>query len=410
MAQFLENLGLDFFTEEEAFTNLMKFVASEGKQITGYYGLPYFNQNFGEVQIILNTERNNSGEGLCITGLDSHASGRAVWEVRLSEVNIDRKDKDKLSKRVVVSRLDGNGGMAVVNLVNADVLPSFLKGDTVKMQMIAFPKLIEYFESEESYEEKQPETNDGKIFCLAEGTVFPTGILRNRNPEDPDFEQSDDLDDLTAIRGTVKGVYWGRFELDGESHNTFIRCIIDTEFGSLDIVHTAEQVAEEYRNNIKVGATVSFYGTLSGDVAIYEYDKGVVHDEEHNLAAVRYVFSGNDPDRIKSILSEDIVYSAEYNGRKYLGSQEVVDRLKFVQQVNENKHIVQFATITQIDVGEEALEYGVGKRCLVIAENEETNYTAIVFIELDENGNIVKLTTTQNSRYHFTFDQSLLGA
>ena len=99
------------------------------------------------------------------------------------------------------------------------------------------------------------------------------------------------------------------------------------------------------------------------------------------------------------------MYSAEYNGTKYFGPQEVVDRLKFVQQDNENNHIVQFATITQIDDGEEALEYGVGKRCLVIAENEETNYTSIVFIELDKNGNIVKLTTSQNSRYHFTFDQ-----
>ena len=146
MAQFLENFGLDFFTEEEeTFTNLMKFVASEGKPITGYYGLPYFNHHFGEVQIILNTEHNDSGEGLSVTGLDTHASGRAVWEVRLSEVNIDRKDKDTLSKRVVVSRMDGSGGMAVVNLVNADVMPSFLEGDTVKMQMIAFPKLIEYF-------------------------------------------------------------------------------------------------------------------------------------------------------------------------------------------------------------------------------------------------------------------------
>lgn len=406
MAQFLENFGLDFFTEEEeTFTNLMKFVASEGKPITGYYGLPYFNHHFGEVQIILNTEHNDSGEGLSVTGLDTHASGRAVWEVRLSEVNIDRKDKDTLSKRVVVSRMDGSGGMAVVNLVNADVMPSFLEGDTVKMQMIAFPKLIEYFESEEAYEEKQPKMKNGGSFCLAEGTVFPTGMLRNRNPEDPDFEQSDDLDDLTAIRGTVKGAYWGKFEMNGESDNTFIRCVIDTEFGPLDIVHTAEQVSEEYRENIKVGATVSFYGTLSGDVAIYEYDEGIIRDEEHNLAAMRYVFSGNDPDRIKSILSEDVVYSAEYNGTKYLGPQEVVDRLKFVQQDNEDKHIVQFATITQIDAGEEELEYDVGKRCLVIAQNEETNYTSIVFIELDKNENIVKLTTSQNSRYHFTFDQ-----
>ena len=405
MPVYLENLNMDFFREsEEAYGSLMGLAASEGKAITGYYGFPYLNKHLGSVQIVLRTgfrEPSDEVEGRCICGegIDTHTAGNSVWEVRLHEMNIDRKDADLLSKRVVVTRMDGDA-MAVVNLVNADVLPSFMENDVVKMQMVAFPELIEYYKDEEDYASHQPDTKDGKKFLIAEGSVFPSGLMRNRNPNSSEFESDESLDDLTAVRGIVKGLYWGKVEFEGEVHNAYLKCIIDTNFGELEIVHTVEQVKEELRCNMVIGATVLMYGTLSGDVAIYEYDQGIIRNEKNNLAAMRYMFSGGDPERIRSIISKDAVYLAQ-SGRTYEGPDAIISQFKYVKSENSDKYFAHFAQINTVDEGEEALDYGAGKLCLVLATNEETHYESIAFFDYDDEGNICRIVTSTNPRYHF---------
>ena len=211
MPLYLENLNMDFFKEsEDTMGALFGMTASEGKAKMGYYNYPYFNKHFGNAQIILRTGYREPGEEddrrcLQAEGLDTHISGRCVWEVRLHEMNVNRKDADLLSKRVAVTRMDG-GGMAIVNLVNADVLPSFMANDIIKMQMVAFPDLIEYYKDEDDYAEHQSEGKSGKKFLIGEGAVLPTGILRNRDPNSSEYESDDNLDDLTAVRGIGKGL------------------------------------------------------------------------------------------------------------------------------------------------------------------------------------------------------------
>ena len=77
-------------------------------------------------------------------------------------------------------------------------------------------------------------------------------------------------------------------EFGKEKHNAYIRCIIGTQYGDLELVHTIDQVAEEQRCNIKAGAIVSGAFVLSGDAAIYEYEKGMVLDAEHDLRLLRF--------------------------------------------------------------------------------------------------------------------------
>ena len=406
MPLYLENLNLGFFREsEDAFGSLMGLTASEGKGIVGYYNLPYLNKHLGSAQIVLRTgfrEQSDEVDGRCLQGegIDTHTAGRRVWVVRVHEMNIDRKDSDLLSKRVVVTRLNGEG-MAVVNLVNADVLPSFLKDDVIKMQVVAFPELIEYFKDEDDYAAHQPDAKDGQKYLIGEGSIFPSGMMRNRNPNSSEFESDESLDDLTAIRGIVKELYWGKLEFEGDSHNAFLKCIVDTNFGEIEIVHTIEQVAEELRPNMEVGSTVLMYGTLSGDVAIYEYDQGFIRDEDNNLAAMRYMFSGNDPERIRSILAKDVVYLAQ-SGKEYNGVDAVIERLKYVQRENPDKYFAHFARICSVDEGEEVLDYSVDKRCLILAAKEENNYESIAFFDYDQEGNICRIVTTTNPRYHFS--------
>lgn len=405
MANFIEKLGLDFLVEdEEQVRALWGYIAQEGKAIVGYYGFPYLNQHFGDAQLILRTIRNDEEKRIEVVGMDTHSSGNCVWEVRLSGMNISRKEADVMERRCVAHRKNDGGGMAVINIVNADVLPSFDEGEEVKLQMIAFPSLIEYFKDEDEYAAAQPDWRDGKLL-LADGTMMPTGLMRNHDPESDKFEEDEDLDDLMLIRGTVKALYHGVFELGGERHNAYLRCIIGTEHGDLEIIHTIDEVKEEQRTNIRVGAVVNGVFTLSGDAAIYEYDHGIVLDEAHDLSILRSTFAGGDPERVRFVFAEDATYLAEYNNVTYTGRDAIIDRLKYVAEAADDKYFAYLATISSVDDGDESLPYGAGRRCIVLASGEEDHYESIAFVDINENGRISKLLTSTNSRYHFRIDE-----
>lgn len=406
MANFTEHLGLDFLMEtDDQVRNLWGYIAQEGKAITGYYGFPYLNQDFGDAQLILRTVRNVEKDRLEVVGMDTHSSGNCIWEVVLSGMDIARKEADVMERRCIVKRKSDGSGMAVVTIVNADVLPSFDDGEEIKLQMIAFPVLIEYFKDEGEYASSQKDEYDGKKLLLSDGTMIPTGLMRNRNPESDEFESNEDLDDLMLIRGTVKALYHGELEFGGEKHNAFIRCIIGTEYGDLEIVHTIDEVAEEQRHNIRIGATVNGVFTLSGDAAIYKYEQGMVLDEANDLAILRSTFAGADPERIRLVFAENATYLSEYNNTTYSGRNAIIERLKDVVNSADTRFFAHPAAIISVDEGDEPLPYGVGKRCIVIACGEEDNYDSIAFVDIDEAGRIFRLVTSSNSRYHFHIDE-----
>jgi len=405
MSYFVEKLGLGFLAEDEdEFRAFWGYTAQNGKAITGYYGYPYLNHHFGNAQFILRTMRNDEEKKLEVVGMDTHSSGNCVWKVRLSGANVTRKEADVMEKRCLVHRIEDGGGMAVINIVNADVLPSYDEGEEIRLQMIAFPSFIDYFSDEREYADAQPDWRDGK-FVLADGTMMPTGFLQNHNPDSDSFESDEDLDDLMLIRGTVKKICYGVLELEAEKCNAYLRCIIGTEHGDLEIVHTIEDVKEEQRKNIRVGSVVNGIFTLSGDAAIYEYDHGIVLDEANNLSILRSTFAGADPERMRSVFSQNAEYISEYNRASFKGRDEIVERLKYIAEVREDKCYAYMATIVSVDGGEEALPYGEGKRCIVLAYGEKTNYEIIAFVDIDEDGRISRLLTSTNSRYHFRIDE-----
>lgn len=405
MANFIDNLGLGFLVDdEESVKALVGIIAEEGKGITGYYGLPYFNKHFGDAQFIMRTSRSEKENHLEMAGIDTHCAGSCVWTVRVSGINLEPEDADKTQKRIVAAKPYANSGLAPINVVNADVLPSYMKDEIIKLQMIAFPLVFDYFADEAAYEDSITDEFQGGKLLLAEGHVFPSGMLKNRNPNSEEFEQNNWMDDHVLIRGTVKKIGAGRAVFGEDSYDTFISCIIDTEYGELEIVHSFEQVKEEQRKNLCVGATISGVFVLSGDPAIYEYDRGLVLDKEHDLRLLRSTFAKGDPDRLRGALAADAVYISEYNGQTYTGPDEIIENMKFVQNTPD-KFFAHFATITDIAQGEGELAYGVGARCIIIAREQEENYESIVFMEVNDEGKISCIRTSDDSRYQFRVDE-----
>lgn len=403
MANMLKNYGLDFFAEDDSLKGFVGYITQEGKALTGYYGTPYLFKPMGNVEFWVKTEKNPAGN-LHVTGFDSHCGNSCVWELIHSGIDITPKDASKLERVAMFNRADTHGGLLPIEVITADILPSLMKDDKVTIQVVALPLEINYYANEDEYADAQPSDENGKKWLVATGTMAAISFLYNhahgRYEQGKDYE-SDRYIQFTAV---VKKLYHGTFEMNGDKHNAFIRCFVDTEYGELEFNHTLEQVPEELRENIRVGAVISGTCILSGDVAIKEYDEGIVKDFEHNLRLLRYTMGKGDPERLASVLSDDVVYETDTSGEKYIGAREIINRFIYIHNNRDSEYTTYYATITAVDADE--LEYPVGTRCIVLANGEvEENCESIAFINVDDGGMISRIKISTDSRYHFRIDR-----
>ena len=81
-------------------------------------------------------------------------------------------------------------------------------------------------------------------------------------------------------------------------------------------------------------AAVPSVFVLSGDAAIDDYAEGIVLDEEHNLALLRYTLQTGNPRRLKNVLTEDAVYVSEASRQAWNGRDAIMDRLQYVRDAN----------------------------------------------------------------------------
>lgn len=402
MAVFLENIGLGFFDEEESILGLFNMAVAKGKLLMGYNNISYINYLMGDAQLTSTAILNDEDETFNVIRTDTHGVGRSVWKVKV----IDVLEEDSDYKKIVVKNQDGTG-LAVVNVIASEVLPSYLPDEEITMQMVAFPIDVQYFKDEDDYASIYPTGANGGKLLLGEGTVFPYGLLDNKNGE------NSVTNDLVSVWGKIKGVYYGAAEFenyDREECPHYIRCIIETEFGELEVVHSLE-VLEENNNleNIEVGCICSVQCVLSGDVAIYDYDNGIVKDHENNLHALAYSFVKGNAERIKCILSDELHYYSEVSGDEFREVDSFIEKTKRVQE-NRNCVKANYATIVEIlpqdETHQQQTQYEVGERCLVLRYDDESEYSSIVFLENDEKGNIKTINISKNPRYIFKVDDT----
>ena len=404
MPNFIKNLGLDFLWEDDdVMMNFMGYLTENGKAISGYYGCPNFFNPMGDIDFFVRTKKGENGQ-LAVVGLDTHCCGRNIWEMRNSGIDITPKDSLQTDRVFLFNSIEDGSGLIPIHLINADVLPSFLEGDVVNMQMCAFPLDINYYADEEDYSEHQPVSDNGEHWLIADGSLMGLNFLINHSINNDDKEKDYSTDDYVSFRGTVKRLQHGVFKMGENKENTYIRCVIDTHYGELQFAHTIDQVDPEQIDNLKVGAVVSGVCIISGDVAINEYTDGIVKDFDNNFRLMRQVITNGEAERMHPVLSEDAVYISDSSKKTYTGAEEIIERFNYVHGAND-KCLATPATIISLDSDE--LKYPVGTRCLLISYNDNAEYKAIVFIDLDENGDIKRIYVTTDSRYHFKADEKI---
>lgn len=411
MVNFIENFGLeDLLLTEDDTVRFLSYIAKEGRLIVGYKGT-YINHNLGNAQFILRTALNEKDNRFEVIGVDSHSVGKSVWECRVFGDNPTPAGFDPLQRRCLLTPKDSNDGMAIVNIVNSEVLPSYLEDDLIKLQVVAFPVLINYFADEQSYTNYQSTVREGaKRVIISNGTIFPSGYLLNRDPRRSENEKDFGLDDHVLIHGTVKKCYAGKTVIKDKELTRFVRCIIDTHFGELELIHQYKMVSNDQRGNMHEGATVSAICVLSGDAAIYEYEDGIILDEENNLRLLRNCLLLGDADRLRMVLDKNCVFHIDTTGQSLSGADRVVDHCCTVNEAirEQEKFYIYLATISSLGESEEEDTpplYGPGKRCLILASGETTHYESIAFLDLDHLGRINQINLSCDGRYRFKIDR-----
>lgn len=403
MANLLDSYGLDFLgKDEETLMGAVKYTVQEGKAIKGYYDTPYFYLPIGSAEFWASSEKSEAGK-LAISGFHTHCGGKTIWEMICSDIDLSPKDCPKTERILMMSRGTDNGSMLPVDIITADVLPSFLKGDKLTLQVVAPCLEVNYYATEEDYDKTVPTDKRGKKWGVANGSLMPLSFLANHLVGNYEEGKEYANDAYVTFKAKVTRLYVGTFEIGDQKENTFIRCFADTIYGELEFDHSFDQVPEDLRDNIKVGSIISGVCVISADAAIGDYENGIVKDFDHNLRLVRFTLSKGEAERLRSVLTADSVYETDTSGNCYHGADEIIERLNYVCENHEGKYIAHFAEITEH--AEPDLEYPVGTKCIVLADNEEDNYESIVFLSTDEDGNISRIQVSTDSRYRFQIEK-----
>ena len=403
MANLLDSYGLEFLGEDEdTLMGAVRYTVQEGKAITGYYGTPYFYMPVGSAEFWANSEKGENGQ-LAISGFHTHCGGKTIWDMVCSDIDLAPKDRARTERILMMSPCTGDGGMIPIDIITADVLPSFLKGDKLTLQLVAPCLDVNYYATEEEYDKSVPTDERGEKWGIADGALMALPFLANHLVDNYEEGKEYDNDAYVYFKAKVTRLYVGTFEIGEQKQNTFIRCFAETIYGEMEFDHSFDQVPEEQRENIKVGSIISGVCMISADAAINKYENGIVKDFDHDLRLHRYTFTKGEAERLRSVLTDDSVYETETSGNSYTGADAIIDQFNYVRENHEGTYIAHIAEITEL--AEPGHEYPVGTKCIVLADNEEDHYESIVFLSVDKDGNISHIKVSTDSRYRFRVEK-----
>ena len=93
------------------------------------------------------------------------------------------------------------------------------------------------------------------------------------------------------------------------------------------------------------------------------------------------------------------VYKTDNYDSCYHGPDHIIERLRYVADNHEGEYIAHIAEISGVDA--DGMEFPVGTKCIVLADDAEDNYESIVFITVDGDSNITQIKVSTDDRYHF---------
>lgn len=335
MSMNLSFCDLQFLVDKEAdAAALLRRAVETGRRVQAYSGL-YWDLHYGNLQIVAGVVPNpETGSPEVLSG-HCHSAGIALWQCRVRQ-EITRAGSSGLDMRLLVEPVDGGKGYTVIDVISADILPSYAPGEIIELQVIAKTHNARFYTDAESYfraneqERMIPPRMKEASRPLREGYPMPLGFLCREEPAVPGIGWMDsglERENLVYVRGTIEGQPWYSTKLPDHSGCTVKRhmsaCRIMTDFGPLHAMLPAR-----FSDPLRNGRTISLLCSLQGDALIGEYDDGMVVSMKNNLMALRYAFSSGRMKRLLPVLAENCEVFSETGERAAAGRESVVRYLE----------------------------------------------------------------------------------
>ena len=352
MAARLDSFGLTELAAkpEDAF-RLAGLAMAEGRRIPGYGG-DYYYYWIGDAAVVIRTRLDPGTGEEELLGMDTHAATACQWLCRVVR-DVTPEGADPLSRRVLVQK-DGLEGLAVVDLVCADVLPGLRAGDSLRMGMVGFPLRIAY--------------DGGESHNVAEAQQ-----------------------DTVLLQGTVTDAKVGETYLGMEPLTKFVSVTASTPMGEVELCHPMELVPEAQRDLVKPGSVVSALCVLSGDCAVGEYAGGIVFDTERDFAVLSAFFQDGGAARLRPLLRSDCACTFLENRQE--GPENALSLLAAVQGD------LAAAGLNRPARGTLAGEGVKGRPCLLLGGEE--GFAFLCRVELDSLGRIREIVISNDPETEF---------
>lgn len=192
-----------------------------------------------------------SSDEQTLMGAHMHIQGDTLWKLRASgHATIPEEHaaggKDEACR--ICRFTDRSGKRAVSVLVsNADVVPSYVRGMPISLQVAAFPREIHYYSDMYPCRMALRKSHVGSRLYLKKGAPFSVS----------------EASPVSLLMAQVQSVQPVSLQIPEIIH--FLRIRVHTCFGKLDIIHTLDMVEEKERPLIRKGAILLMNGVISGN-------------------------------------------------------------------------------------------------------------------------------------------------
>ncbi len=300
-------MNLDFLYQGEAAADAYdRMVANGASPVVGFSGL-YLNYSMNSNVRFIVRAPGSSGTWE-EAGMDVHHMGNCVWDCRVHGADLTPPGSDPLRRRCMVTESAGGGSMAVVNVVNADVLPSYKAGETIRLQVAGYAKSVDFYPDEAAYLKFLDNIPEGWRSLYAGTPLLPIGRIKNMDSQTQGKEVEYDIDDLMFVHGEVMEIrrlcnelYPGGITGDPPE---YLGVRIATPMGELELFSPEEIIEPPSQAFVWPGAIAAAMVTLTGNAAIGEYADGIISDRSHGLRLLRRGFEDGDLSRFESIRDE----------------------------------------------------------------------------------------------------------
>lgn len=399
-----------------------------GTPVKAYSGL-YFNKWYKNLQIVVGSVIKDEEKGMEIVSSNAHCAGMSIWKCRVIE-EITPPNSSELDMRLMVEPLPDDEheskSFTVVDVMNADVLPSYAPGEIIQLQVIAKADKIDFYADEEAFSKaegqkvKLPFGENGEkeeqMITIADGYPMPSGFMNNHTKTTKEADAADctDEDKWVYLRGKILklGTYSALFE--GNEEHEEVKWVlpaipVDTYFGRIDIMFNAAWISEEQKEQMAAGNIISTVCEIQGDALVYEYEKGMVINKKNNMMAVRYAFSSGRMKRLLPILADSCRFYTDAHNMEIVGKEEIVKYLdEKYRYITEDQKCRQFTAYGFVVNDEEeieqySLQHKYGETCVAIGldDGNEKGWSQFAFLEYDDEEKICGINLTNGDHYQF---------